>query len=175
MASLPPRPLRVGASPLRAERPSLPSGVAARTRPGHRLVARQSVLPSLTHGCSNGRGRGTLHCRRVPACVGLGPITRPQTPAWACVGFGPTTLITPSSSALSSAGFGGGPTTRPQADTLAPLPSLSRSATSCIAASAQRIFRDPPIFGSCLHVHPPLRRLDSALCSPARSLPAKPT
>ena len=67
-----------------------------------------------------------------------------------------------------------GPTTDPHADTLGSRPSH--------AASRQPLRGErfapsefPPIFGSCLHVHPPLRASDSALCSSARCLPAKPT
>ena len=68
-----------------------------------------------------------------------------------------------------------GPTTDPHAETLGSRPSH--------AASRQPLRGErfapsefPPIFGSCLHVHPPLRASDSALCSSARCLPpAKPT
>ena len=67
-----------------------------------------------------------------------------------------------------------GPTTDPHADTLGSRPSH--------AASRQPLRGErfapsefPPIFGSCLHVHPPLRASDSALCSSARCLPNRPS
>ena len=42
--------------------------------------------------------------------------------------------------------------------------------------SALRVIRVPPIFSDVLHEHPPLNVSDSAVCSPARSLPpSKPT
>jgi len=67
-----------------------------------------------------------------------------------------------------------GPTTNPHADTLGSRPSH--------AASRQPLRGErfapsefPPIFGSCLHEHSPLRAPDSALCSSARCLPNRPS
>jgi hypothetical protein len=60
-----------------------------------------------------------------------------------------------------------GPTTYPHADTLGSRPSHAASRQP-LRGKRFAPSKFPPIFGSCLHVNPPLSASDSALCSSAR-------
>jgi len=165
-------------------------------------VTQSSLLRKLRSGlpvlCEVSHPRRTLRGRRFPASCGphVAPLrlrrlhTSQMSLRHTACSLSPSPLI----SLLSSTERGmlhdrhtcrsGGPTTNPHADTLGSRPSHCRYAAAAsrralraarFAASASRCPSSPPIFGSCLHVHSPLRASDSALCSSARCLPAKPT
>jgi hypothetical protein len=143
-----------------------------------------------TNLCESSRQRRTLlRERRLPApCVPHGAPSgfATFTPAWSFRLSVPSPLISllPSSergtrmwpvrsSRRSSlppgacAGQGRGPTTYPHADTLGSRPYHAASRQP-LRGERFAPSKFPPIFGSCLHVNPPLSASDSALCSSAR-------
>ena len=143
------QPLRVHGS-----RPSF-VWIAHPRRPSGRRLPSPCARTSLPSGCAASTQPGAF----VPCvCLCLSPIASHQVERGMLSG---RYLYRP----------GGPPPTPTHA--LGSRPSHDRFAVSASRSAS----RNPstPDFSDVLHEHPPLHLLDSALCSPARSLPAKPT